>query len=407
MVEHLEYDVRAQEVKYSSMADHVSGVVGKLLHSSDRERDATYQPPERISPVAAEQRVSRLPIERTLDPAEADGIVTMPLHLPRASINNPWDTVDDRDLKAALRPMGNGFKLQVAAAQRARLQKIDTAQWWTKLDDKRHTIRNPFDSEPTEQYVITVPDNDDIPELFQDLLGWEGGSVSVYNFSEPLSDDTLRGIVNAVGTYAQITRGTSLRAVPYILTHDYLTPALLGRSQRLAAPAGLSRLGLPFIELNARSIQDEEMALKTTAHEITHQRKGMSDFARFFIYNDIDGDGDYDTTTTLCGSQCAGGHVCGLTLNPASDYALTSPIEDLAMSAEDVLFGKPIDSFRRDAVITILQASLNGKSIVCDRDPEPWTIERRTGRNIVLPTIDPKLLNTPIKLYFTDQAARE
>ncbi len=348
----------------------------------------------------------KLPLERTLDPETADYQIQMP-YINTAAGSNFWDT---RSKEEIIKVLGKpSFRDEAAKAQDARAKKLITAMWWLDFNNTEINTSNPFNDPVIEQFGMYVPDDDALDANGADL-GWEGGAVSILNFGPELGNQQLRGLVDAIGLFAQCTRGDSLRRVPNVVIHDNFAPRHFTHTNTTETPAGLARFGRPYIEISNMSLRkgDREWATTVPVHEIFHQLDPYGYFSSRFAYKDVDGDGNNDHAITLCGGRCVGQHTCGALVVHKDAYALTTPHEDGASASEATLRGETLDQHRRDACIDHLNLIMSGSMpIVCDPDPGIWRVERNTGFDIIMPRIADGLILDPIKLYFTDKVSRE
>lgn len=409
MKESLVFDVRRRQFESPPVIDQLLTTAQRLLEFAGATNEPPYAPPDVIAPHEVNSAVSKLPLARTRDPFEADRTIVLPFLPSESPDTNPWDTVPTSQIDTLIkrnRRVRAALNLQIMQVQKAREQAAIDGQWWSALDDKNCTTQNPFSQRPTEQIVITVPDNNNDTSIQQDT-SWQGGTVNVYNFSMPLRRPALRGVVNAIGTYAQATRGDSLRVVPYVLIHDYLTPRFYQRSGRTGVPAGLARRGKPFVEVSGVTTKSEAYVAATLTHEITHQGTEAHTIRNLIMLVDEDGDNQFDYAKLRCSALCVAGHVCSAKIVHSSDYELTNEAENLAAASERGLYGYPLDSLQRDALLHVLHTASKGKPIATDTIPEPWTVERRTGGDITVPTLDRRLLKDPIKLYFADESTQK
>lgn len=403
------YDPRREKLERGGAAGSLARFSHTAIALLGLETEGDYQPPATIKPDQALEIARQLPIERTFDPGSADGVIEMPYLPSREITNSPWDNVSTADITKRITASGAEglFRKQAKLAQVERAKRIVDAQWWTDFDSGEYNVRNPFHRRPTEQFIITIPDNDEGNPNNSDVEKWEGGSVNIYNFGAKLDEEIQLGFIKAVGLYAQITRGDSLRVVPNIVIHNDFKPMRFPRSGSLEVPSGLSRIHRPYIEIDAGSLEDELTTEQNILHELTHQFHDTYGFKEHFLYVDENKDGFIDYSTPRCAQFCtSSGHVCQVKVIPHRDYALTSPMEHQAVTAELAVMGsREVDQFARDALLWTLYAEL-GKPIVTDLNPGKWEFEHRTGEEITMPQIDQELLVSPIKLLFTDRKAR-
>lgn len=410
MREVLEYSPADKEWS-GSLSSH--SVVKRLLLSAgllsdtdlDSGTDNHASTPYPFEAQKAWEIAHTLPIERTLDPEAADYQIKMP-YFNSASGNNFWDTQPKDEI---VKILGKSFITNEAKnAQEARARAMMTDMWWLDFNNTDINTSNPFNNPVVEQFLVNIPDDDALDENGTHL-GWKGGEVNILNFGPELGSQQLRGLVDSIGLFAQCSRGDSLRKVPFIVIHENFVPRHFAQTNTTAVPAGLARFGRPYIEISNASLRsgDRKWATTVPVHEMFHQLDQNSYFASRFSYKDINRDGINDHAVTLCGGQCVGKHNCGALVLHNDPYALTNAREDGASASEATLSGEFLDPHRRDACIDYLNLIMRGSlPIVCDLDPGSWTIERNTGSDIVLPKLTDRLLYDPIRLYFTDQAAR-
>lgn len=253
-------------------------------------------------------------------------------------------------------------------AKRALKRNAREEAWWLGYADQRHYTRNPFEKDPTEQFVID-----------------DGGlDLNIYNFSSPLTKWQLVKIAQTFNLMSQLTNGHSSEIVPNLVIHDAFANNYFTRTNSFEQPAGQAWQGKPFIEIHpsvfsygrfeARGSLGQTWLEQVLVHEIMHQLDYEADsdkslFEDYFQYIDFNGDMIIDKIkprdALIFANSTKPKHRNNLNSvygakavrisAPHRDYGFTGPVEDLPVASEEAAFGGEVDSLRRDAFIHVLQ----------------------------------------------------
>lgn len=324
----------------------------------------------------------------------------------------------------------------IRSAKSAVIQQASESAWWLTYANKNEYSHNPFEQDPTEQYVIHLP----------------GADVNIYNFAGSMSKAELAEITHAIYLTSQLTNGLSARLVPNVVIHNAFIPRYFDRDNRVMRPDGQAWQGKPFIEINGtvlgtrgygdRGSLGQSWLERVAVHELTHQVDDVTDdgtpsFKQYFKYVDTDGDHLIDQIkpreTIVRLRQVNHRSKRGLievygekavkASAPYRDYGYTNATEDLTVTSEEAAFGGIVDAIRRDAFIDVLQKfviafdnslgaklgpshpdylrlvskDINDHPIAVPVDQSGQVdIERRTGSEVILPTVD--ILQAPLKV---------
>ncbi len=436
MTEHLIRDDASK--RHVMIADRLRGRIGQFFGEKVTNENADRSEFV-LNPQQLNDRIENHPVEIVESIEEAQKTIWLPSAIGRRyklPESRPIEAeavniLADSDLKAR-RALRDGIREVRSELKSEALDEV----WWLSFADKRHYLRNPFEKDPTEQFVIydgTVP-------------------LNIYNFARPLAKWQLAKIAQTFNLMSQLTNGYANKIVPNLVIHDAFADSYFRRTNSFQQPAGQAWQGKPFIEVHpsvfsygrheAKGSQSQTWLEQVVVHEIMHQLDFEADndkslFEDYFHYIDVNGDRIIDKIKPRDALVANNGSTPGRRNNlnsiygekavrisaPHRDYGFTGAVEDLPVASEEAAFGGEIDSLRRDAFIHVLQrlvvASDNELAETFDREHPDYErlasfapgdhpivvsavglpsvrIEKRIGSTIQLPVIES--LNQPIKV---------